>query len=92
MSNSPCVNPIIWDSIQWPAMHDDERDAGELRHERQRLLLELRRRLQEADEQTDRRATTPSIGAASLVASKIDCTAMSMTELSVTSFSFGDGS
>src|SRR5581483_3445246 len=41
--------------VQHPAPGDDEhdRDAGELRHERQRDLLHLRRRLDQRDEQTE---------------------------------------
>src|SRR5690242_10411358 len=33
---------------------EDERDARELRYERERLLLHLRRRLEQADRETDR--------------------------------------
>ena len=54
MLNSEWVNAIVCAEHPVAGEQDHERDAGELRHERQRLLLDLRRRLQQPDHETDR--------------------------------------
>ena len=54
MLNSEWVNAIVSPSIQWPASRITSAMPDELRHERERLLLDLGGRLQEADHETDR--------------------------------------
>ena len=56
MLNSEWVNAIVSPSIQCPASRITSATPGELRHERERLLLDLRGRL----EQADRRDRSPS--------------------------------